>query len=677
MDIAASNPLLTDWTNDFPPFSTVRPEHFVPAASRLAKERMARIHAIASNQSPATFENTVEAYEATGGHIERLDALFGILCLTAGNDELQAVEADVSALLANHHADALGHRAFFTRLDSLFCKRHRLDLATDELRLLERLHNDYVRNGVHLAPNDAARFSAIKTRLAKLYVAFNQNILGATDKAVLTLTQEDELVGLPDFVRHAARDDTADLQTGRYVFTLKYSSVVSFLAYSSRRDLRERLWRAWVARCTEPEFDNRPIAQEVITLRHELAMLLGYKSFADYALSDRMAATPQAARELLERVWEPAAARCQSELADLQALAIEIGEPTKVEPWDWRFLTEKLRKRRFDIDMAFVSEHFDIDSTLRAAFESASRLFGVSFHERQDVTLYHPDVRLWELEREGRTIGYLAGDFYSRERKMSGAWESEFRMRCDGAERTLPFVVISASFPRGNGTSVRLGLDDVQTIFHEFGHALHSLLSSVRFTRLSGTRVARDFVEFPSHLLENWALDETLLNSHAKHYETGAPMPRELITSLRASRAFNEGYELVRYIASALIDLEVHSLEPRDDFDIDAIESLYFERLGVPPEADVNLRLPHFRHLFGGDDYAAGYYGYLWAQVLEADAFEAFSEAGNSFDETLANGLHDRLLSVGNSVDPSAAYRAFRGRDPDPLALARKRGIAH
>ncbi|WP_321888448.1 M3 family metallopeptidase [Paraburkholderia bannensis] len=677
MPASTTNPLLMDWNavGDFPPFAEIRPEHFAPAIAQLAKARLERIDVIASNADPATFENTVIPYEATGGHIERIDALFEILRLTMGTDELRAVEADVCAALANHHATVRSHRPFFARLDAIYKTRSVAGLAEDELRLLERIHSDFIRNGVHLSTPGALRFGAIKARLAELYIAFNQNLLTSTDAFSLVLTTDDELIGLPEFVRRSARASYRSAGTNEHVFTLKYSSVVPFLTYSSRRDLRERIWRAWTSRCTEPAFDNRPVVREAISLRTELAQLLGFETFAHFALGDRMAGSPQAARAILETLWTPAKVLCNSELEALRSLAAEKGESTDIEPWDWRYLTEQLRARNFNIDAEFVSKHFELESVIRAAFDCAGRLFGLSFRERHDVVLYHKDARLWDVEQRGRLIGYFVGDYYARERKTSGAWESEFRMRCDGVDATWPLVINSTSFLGSRHTRTELTIDNVRTVFHEFGHALHSLLSGVRFRGLSGTRVHRDFVEFPSHLLENWALDSTLLATHAKHSETGDPVPDSLIASLRASTRFNEGYELVRYIASALLDIELHSTVSPADLDVEKFQSDFFERLGVVRAADVNHRLPYFRHLFGGSDYAAGYYGYLWAQTLEADAFEAFIEHGDTFDEALAAKLHDHLFSVGNSVDPAVAFRRFRGRPPDPMALARKRGV--
>lgn len=678
MGTAERNPLLTDWAgiDALPPFAAVKPHHFAPAIQRLSRQQLARIDQIAFSASEPTFENTVVALDSAGGHLERVQALFEILSLTVGTDEIRGVATTVSALLANHAQQVFSHQRFFERLNELYKNRHTLRLSDDELRLLERIHLDYIRHGVSLSPDASTRFAAISEKLAQIAVLLKQNLVDSTEAFALELVDQDDLTGLPAFVLDAAR--SADTQDGRpcYIFTLRHTSVTVFLAYSSRRDLREKIWRAWTARCTEAPFDNRLLMREMIALRIELAQLLGFRTFADYALADRMARTPKEAQALLSHIWEPAKALCRAELADLRALAMEIGEPANIEPWDWRYFAEKVKARKFSIDTAFVSRHFELESVIRAAFDCAHRLFGLTFHERHDVELYHSDARLWDVKRDGRLIGRFIGDYFSRDEKASGAWESEFRMQCNGQETLLPVVINSASFSRGAGSTIYLGIDDVRTIFHEFGHALHVLLSNVRFTRLSGTRVARDFVELPSHILENWALNTQLLARHALHAETGEPIPRDVVEQLQAAGVFNEGFELVRYVSCALVDMELHSLENADDLDIEQFEANLLERLGAPREAGMNMRLPHFRHVFSGDAYAAGYYGYLWAQILEADAFEAFGEAGDTFDPVVAARLHDCIFSTGNARDPAEAFHAFRGRAPDPMALIRKRGIA-
>jgi peptidyl-dipeptidase Dcp len=672
------NPLLSDWreVGQFPPFETVKPHHFLSAVEQLTNAHMARIDAIAECSDEASFENTIAAFDDASGHLERVAALFEILCLTVATVELQLVEANVSALLAGHRARALTHKAFFRRLDTFYERREAMRLAEDELRLLERIRLDYVRAGIALSAEESARLIMLKERLAELDVLFNRNLVASTDAFKLELSTEEELEGLPEFVRNAARCAGADTHSPKYVFTLKHSSVVAFLTFSDRRDLRERVWHAWTSRCNGLDFDNREIAQEIVTLRLTLARLLGYKCYADFALEDRMAATPDAALSMLREVWGPAKLLCASELDDLRALAVELGEPVTIQPWDWRYLSQKLRDKRFKLDTSQVSEHFALESVVTAAFDCANRLFGLSFYERHDVTLHHRDARLWDVRRNDQTIGYFIADYFARENKQPGAWESEFRMQSNGRSPLLPIVINSASFSRDLANPTLLSIDNVKTVFHEFGHALHCLLSDVRFSRLSGTRVARDFVEFPSHLFENWALQPEVLARHARHIVTGEPIASEMVEQLRASQKFNEGFELVRYLAPALIDIELHSLQETETLNIEAFEKDLLSSLGSPPEAGVNMHLPQFRHIFSEDAYAAGYYGYLWAQILEADAFSAFEEAGDPFDTDVAQRLYQAALSVGNARNPSEAFCRFRLRAPDPAALARKRGLA-
>lgn len=672
------NPLLQDWNEvgQFPPFQGLEPAHLLPAIEDLAAEQLARLDEIAASTDAATFDNTVRPFDQASAHLHRLEALLEILGLTASTDALRVVEATASARLARHHVEVLRHKGFFERLDELHSDKRIFNLADDEMRLLEQLHKDYLRTGIALGESEGARLVAIKERLAELDVLFQRNLMSATDAFKFVLTDASELIGLPDFVLNSARQGATGGAVPSYVFTLLYASVTSFLAYSSRRDLRETLWQAWIGRCRGGEFDNRAIAGEMIGLRQELAHLLGYKNYAEYVLEDNMAGSPENALSLLHQIWEPAKAQCLCELDDLKVLAAELGEPTDIKPWDWRYLSTKLRDRRFNLDMATVSQYLELDAVIGAAFDCANRLFGFSFHERHDISLHHGEARIWEIRHEGLTRGYFVGDFFARERKHPGAWESEFRLQCGGDVPTLPIAINSASVVRDIAGRALLDIDQATTVFHEFGHALHSLLSDVRFYRQSGTRVARDFVELPSHLFENWIWQPEVLARHARHVDTGEPLPSEILAQIKASRVFNEGFELVRYLAPALLDIALHSVDDVRVVDIEAFESEQLAVLGAIPQADMNMHLWNFRHIFSEGGYAVGYYGYIWAQVLEADVFEAFEEAGDLFDIQTARRLVTCLLSRGNSVEPGAAFRNFRSRDPDIGPLARKRGFA-
>jgi peptidyl-dipeptidase Dcp len=673
------NPLLLDWqeADQFPPFASVKPHHFPPAVEQLANAHMARIDDIAKCCDEASFENTVVAFGEAGGHLERVAAIFKMLCMTVATAELRAVELSVCVLLARHRSHVLTHKAFFQRLGSLYERRETMGLAEDELRLLERIRLDYVRAGIALSAQDGARLSALKERLAELDVMFNRNLTASTDAFRLELSAEDDLQGLPEWVRNAARLTGSGTQVPTYVFTLHDPCVVAFLTFSARRDLRENIWRAWTSRCRGQDFDNRGIAHEMATLRLALARLLGHKSYADFALEDRMAATPDAVLSLLREFWPRAKLLCARELEDLRALAVELGEPATIEPWDWRYLSQLSRGRRFEVDTSQIGQYFELESVIKSSFSCANLLFGLTFLERFDVVLHHPEARLWDVHRNGKLIGYFIGDYSARENKQPIAWQAELRVQSSGRSPQLPVVVNSASISSNPATQTLLTPGGVRIVFHEFGHALHALLSEVRFSWLSGTRVARDFAEFPSQLFENWALHPEVLKRHALHIVTGEPIGSEMVVQLRTSLKVDEGFELVRYLASALVDIELHSLRDTERLDIEAFETDVLRCLGAPREADVSMHLSQFRHIFSEDAYAAGYYGYLWAQTLEADAFSAFEEAGDPFDAYVARRLYRDVLSVGNARDPGEAFRRFRQRAPDPEALARKRGLVH
>jgi peptidyl-dipeptidase Dcp len=536
------NPLLLDWreAEQFPPFASVKPHHFLPAVEQLANAHMARNDAIASCSDEVSFENTITAFGEASGHLERVAALFKILCMKVATAELRSLESSVSLLLARHRSRVLTHKAYFRRLDDLYQRRRAMGFAEDELRLLERIRLDYVRAGSALGAADGARLVTLKERLAELDVMFNRNLMASTDALRLELSAENELEGLPEWVCNAARSTCSGTHPPKYVFTLHDASVVAFLTFSARRDLREKIWRAWTSRCSGLDFDNREIAREMVTLRLTLARLLGYKSYADFALEDRMAATPDAARSLLREFWGPAKLLCARELEDLRALAIELGEPAMIEPWDWRYLSQVLRDRRFEVDASQVGQYFELESVVRAAFSCANRLFGLTFHERFDVALHHPEARLWDVQRDGKTIGYFIADYSARENKQPIAWQAELRVQSSGRFPQLPVVVNSASISGNPSTPTLLSLSGVRIVFHEFGHALHALLSDVRFSWLWGTRVARDFAEFPSQLFENWALQPKVLAQHARHLVTGEPIGSEMVKQLRTSLKLNE-----------------------------------------------------------------------------------------------------------------------------------------
>ena len=673
------NPLLAPWTGPFeaPPFDRVEPGHFRPAFDAALGQARAEIDAVAANPERPTFANTIEALERSGRGLDRVASVFFNLAGAATNDEIEAIEREIAPVLARHRNLTYLNEALFKRIDALKAAKDSLGLSAEQARVLDRYHLNFTRSGAGAAPEAKARLAEIGERLATLAAKFGQNVL-ADEKAWLMLLDEEDLEGLPDFYRASAARTAAERgHPGRFAVTLARSSVESFLQFSARRDLRESAFRAWAARGESGgATDNRAIAAEMVELRAERARLLGYETYAHYRLADTMARTPGAALDLLESVWAPGVSAALKEEEALQAIAAGEGGNFKVAPWDWRDLAEKRRKAEFDFDEGELKPYLQLDRMIEAALYAASRLFGLSFEERFDLKLYDPDVRAWEvLGRDGAAVALFIGDYFARPSKRSGAWMSNLRgqRKLDGPQ--LPIVVNVMNFAKGaEGEASLLSLADARTLFHEFGHALHGILSDVTYPLVSGTHVAGDFVEFPSQLYEHWIKEPEMLRRFALHYKTGEPIPESLIAKIRAARRFNQGWATVEYTASALVDLKLH-LEPSPaSVDVVAFERRELERIGMPDAIGMRHRTPHFQHIFSGG-YSAAYYSYLWSEVLDADGFEAFEEAGDIFDPEVAKRLKDFVYAAGGSRDYDEAYRLFRGREPSPAALFRKRGF--
>jgi len=692
MTLATSNPLVQPWNtpHGLPPFAEVRAEHFRPAFDAALGEHLADIDAIASSSEPPSFENTVAALDRSGRLLARVEALFYNLASSETSPALQAVEREMAAPLAAHNSAVYMNARLFERIDTLHAQRATLGLAPEQLRLLERFHLDFVRAGAKLGGAAQKRYAQVMQSLAELTTRFGQNVLADESAYRLVLRGERDLAGLPDFVCAAARQAAVDRGiTDGCVITLSRSHIVPFLTFSDRRDLREQAWRAWVSRGEhDGEHDNRPVAREILTLRNEQARLHGYACYADYALADTMAGTQTAVGELLQQVWVPAKARAEQERQALQALVVSRNESLQIEAWDWRYYAEKVRQARYDLDEAAVKPYFPLDRMVEAVFDCAQRLFGVRFTARADLQAYHPDVKVYEVRQaaDDSLVGIFLHDNFARPTKRSGAWMSLYRSQSRNgagadvgeaaAEGVLPIVVNNNNFAKGApGEPTLLSFDDARTLFHEFGHGLHGLLSSVTYERLSGTNVLRDFVELPSQLFEHWLSEREVLKKHARHHLTGEPIPDELITKLEAASKFNQGYETVRYVASARVDMAAHALTVNEGPDVTAFEKAENERMGLPAAVGMNHRLAHFQHLFSGSGYAAGYYVYLWAEVLDADGYDAFTEAGNPFDAAVAQRLRQFIYASGNSREPREAYRAFRGRDPSVQPMLRERGL--
>jgi peptidyl-dipeptidase Dcp len=682
----SENPLLQAWNtpHGLPPFDRFQPGHFEPALRQAMAAHRAELAAISGQVAAPSFDNTVAAMDRSGALLSRVAAVFYSLTASATNAEMQAVQRQMAAPMAAHNSAVYQDEALFARIDALHRQRLSLNLQPEPLRLLERTHLDFVRAGACLARPQRERYAQVMQALAGLTTRFAQNVLHDESTWVMPLPNEAALAGLPDDLRQAAAQAAADRGLAGHVETLARSLVVPFLTHSTRADLREQAWRAWTSRGEHAgEHDNRQVARDILRLRKEQAALLGHTCYADHALADTMAGSRSAVQGLLGEVWPRALAAVERERQELQqALQAAGAGSTHIEPWDWRYWAEQVKRQRYAVDDAEVKPYFPLNSVVNAAFDCAQRLFGLQFTRRADLPVYHPDVAAYEVhDATGALVGIFLQDNFARPTKRSGAWMSALRWQtrnvAAGEPAQLPVIMNNNNFAMGApGAPTLLSLDDARTLFHEFGHGLHGLLSNVTFESLSGTQVLRDFVELPSQIFEHWITEPEVLQRHARHWQTGEPIPAELVLRLHRARQFGQGYETVRYTASALVDMAVHSLtEAEPPADLCAFESELLHQHGLPHGVGLNHRLVHFQHLFSSSGYAAGYYVYLWAEVLDADGYEAFEEAGSPFAPDVAARLKQHIYSAGNSEEPLATYRAFRGREATVQPLLRKRGL--
>jgi peptidyl-dipeptidase Dcp len=673
--MSSSNPLLAPWTGPLgmPPFDRILPEHFPPAFAAAMEEHLAEIAAIGTDPAAPSFANTIEALERSGRALGRIGALFSNLASSLGGEALEALDRDLSPQLAQHGMKVALDPAIFARVAALHARRDQLGLEEDQLRLLDRTHLGFIRSGAALSPAEKTRMAAISERLAVLHTAFGQNVLH-DEKAWHLPLAEDDLEGLPDFIRAGAAQAAAERGIPGYAITLSRSLIEPFLTFSARRDLRRVAYEAWVARGTHPgAHDNRPLIPEILALRRERARLLGYPDFATFRLADSMAGSVEAAQGLLAEVWEPAKRRAAAERDRLLEVARAEGFNEAIAAWDWRYYSEKVRRADYALDEAELKPFFEFGNIQRAAFDTATRLFGLRFDPREDMPTYHPDVRAYEVSDEEGTVGVFLADPYARSDKRSGAWMSSYRDQENLDGPVMPIIVNNNNFAKAAPTL--LSFDDAETLFHEFGHALHGLLSQVRYPAQSGTSVRRDFVELPSQIYEHWMALPDTLRRYALHHQTGAPLPEALIERLLAAQTFNQGFATVEYAASALIDMALHSHPAPETIDIEVFEREFLTSIGMPADIGIRHRPAHFQHLFAGGGYAAGYYSYLWSEVLDADGFDAFEETGDAFNPEMAARLR-RLLGAGDTRDPMQLYIAFRGRAPRTEALLRNRGLA-
>jgi peptidyl-dipeptidase Dcp len=674
------NPFFAVWTTPegAPPFDAIKPAHFREAYERALAEHEAEIAAIAARTEPPDFANTIAAMERSGRTLERVEHAFRLLAGAHSDDEILAIERDVAPRLARHWNNIRTNEALFRRIDALMAQAQAPSLTAEQQRVLERYHVTFRRAGAALDAAAKRRLAEVNERLAALGTSFSQNVLADEQNYTLTLNDETELAGLPDFTREAMRSDARERGLDGHAVTLSRSSVESFLQFAERRELREKVFRAFTARGDNGgATDNKAIIAEMVRLRAERARLLGYADFAHYRLDDAMAKTPEAVRDLLDTAWRRARQRALTDRDALQALVREEGGNFALAPWDWRYYAEKLRQRRCDFDEAAIKPYLKLESMIDAAFYVAGRLFGLRFTPRADVPVWHPDVRVWEARAaDGGQIGLFFGDYFARPSKRSGAWMTSLREQQKLAGEIRPLIVNVCNFAKGaDGEPTLLSFDDARTLFHEFGHALHGLLSAVTYPKISGTKVATDFVELPSQLYEHWFAQPDVLRRFARHHRTGTPMPEQLLQRVIAARNFNQGFATVEYVASALVDLDFHSIGAAGTLDPTDFEADTLVRIGMPEEIVMRHRPPHFGHIFSGGYYAAGYYSYMWSEVLDADAFAAFEETGDIFDPVTAKRLREAIYAAGNSRDAAEAYKAFRGRLPSADALLRKRGL--
>ena len=668
-----TNPLLATWDTPFglAPFNKISDGDFAPALGIALASHKAEIDGIAGATEPATFANTIEALEAVGCDLDKVLSVFFTVVGADSNPAREALQRDFSPQLAEHFSEVSGNKALFARVAAVWEARDSLSLSDEQARVLMLTHRGFVRSGSALEGADETRIKEIKGRLAVLGTEFTQNLLSDEREWFMKLG-EDDLDGLPDFVISAARAAGEEKKAGGPVVTLSRSIIVPFLQFSTRRDLREIAYNAWGARgANGGDKDNRDITAEILALRSQRAQLLGYGNFAQYKLETEMAKTPQAVRDLLMAVWEPAKAQANSDAEKLTAMMHSDGVNGDLKPWDWRFYSERRRKELHDLDEAELKPYFQLDRMIDASFDCATRLFGLQF-KPLDVPLYHQDCRAWEVTRDGEHIAVFIGDYFARGSKRSGAWCSAMRSQAKFPQAQAPVVINVCNFAKG--TPALLSYDDARTLFHEFGHALHQMLSNVTYESVSGTSVARDFVELPSQLYEHWLEVPEVLAKFATHAQTGEAMPEALLSKVLGAATYDMGFSTVEYVASAMVDLEFHDGHaPSDPM---ARQAEILAGLGMPHAITMRHATPHFAHVFSGDGYSSGYYSYMWSEVMDADAFEAFEEAGGAFDLERAAALEANILSTGGSRDAGELYVAFRGRLPGVEALLKGRGLA-
>ncbi len=668
-----------DTVYEIPPFDEITIEDYVPAFDAGIAEAKASIDSITSNPEAPTFANTILALDNISPTLERVMSVLMSLTEAHSSPELQTVSEELLPRYTAFSDEMMMNPALFQRVKYLYDRRDSLGLAHDETRALEETYKGFARNGALLDADKQARLKDVNSRLANLYIKFNKNLLEATNAFEIVVDNKEDLAGIPQStVDNAAEEAKSRGKEGKWVFTLHAPSRLPVLQYADNRSIREKMWKGYTENAQSGTTDNRPVINDIVKARAEKAAILGYKDYASYMTADVMAKTPEAAEELLLSIWTPAKVKVKEEVAEMQALSNSLGNDFKIAPWDYYYFAEKVRRQKYALDENAIRPYFAVDSVAKGIFSLANKLYGITFEEMPDAPKYHPDVKVYDVkDPEGKHLAVFMTDYFTRASKRQGAWMEELKtswVNPDGSvERPIVYNVGNFSKPTADAPSL-LTIDEVQTMFHEFGHGLHGMLSRARLKSQSGTSVDRDFVEFPSQIHEHWAFHPELLKEYAYHYQTGELIPDSLVTKINAAAKHNMGFMTAELSGAALLDLNWGHLNPEGDIDAMEFENSVAEKLGMPEELTFRYRSPYFKHIFGDDGYASGYYTYLWAEVLDADAFELFKEKG-VFDPETAAGLKT-ILESGSSEDPMVLFETFRGHRPTSDALLRQRGLA-
>lgn len=681
-EIIKNNPLIQPWEGNFgglPPFDKVKVSDMEPAMKAAMYLKLKEIDEITNSSEPANFKNTIEAMELSGKAFDRVITIYGIWSSSMSTEEFQKVETVMEPELAGFSDKIIQNEKLFKRIEAVKESEDFNSLNSEQQRLTDDYYKSFVRSGAKLDAESKKKLSEINSELAGLFTKFSQNLLSDENNLIVEISNEKDLAGLPQsLIDAAASAAKAKGLEGKWVINNTRSSVDPFLTYSENRGLREKVWKMFINRGDNGnETDNNETITKILNLRAQRASILGFETHAHWRLQNTMAKTPEKAIELMESVWKPAVDRVHQEVVDMQKLADKEGKDLKIMPWDYRYYAEKVRKEKYDLDQNQIKPYLQLENLREGMFWVAGELFNFEFKKLDGIPVYHPDVQVWEVKDKGngKHIGLWYFDAYAREGKRSGAWMNNYRDQYRINEEVTTIVSNNSNFIKGKeGEPVLISWDDATTLFHEFGHALHGLSSNVTYKSLSGTSVVRDYVEFPSQLLEHWLSTPEVLNNYALHFETGKPIPQELVDKINKASTFNEGFATTEYLSSALIDMKIH-LSKDSNIDPDSFERNTLAALGMPDELVMRHRTPQFAHIFSGDSYSAGYYSYLWSDVLTSDAFEAFTEAGGPYDKEVGKRLVDYVFSVGNTIDPAEGYRKFRGKDPDTKALMRKRGF--